>query len=129
MRILSTAVLSCALVISHAAVADINEDLQNICTIVKNNDKGEIRKKLKKIKDEYRFRLGDIYDGVACDGKSLIRWAMENGANDVGTFMVKQMSKSDLSKPEADGLTIQQWAEANGHIGGEIGQELIARLN
>ncbi|GAA0354469.1 DUF3718 domain-containing protein [Bowmanella denitrificans] len=116
-------------VFTPVSQADINEDLQNICTIVKNDDKSELRKKVKKVQDDYNLRLGDYYTGISCGGNSLIRYAMENGANEVGTFMIKKMSKSDLTQAEADGQLLQQWAESNGHIASPIGQELLARIN
>ena len=129
MKKLLTIALTSAALISPLAQADLATDLANICTIVKNNDKGELRKKMRSVKDDYRMRFGDFYDGVMCSGKSLIRWSMENNAADGGTYMVKQMSKTDLSKPEQDGMTLQQWAEANGYIDSEIGQKLVSRIN
>ncbi|GGO70353.1 DUF3718 domain-containing protein [Bowmanella pacifica] len=117
------------LVVSPLSVADINDDLQNICTIVKNDDKAELRKKVKQVQDDYNLRLGDYYDGISCGGQSLIRYSMENNAAEVGTFMIKKMSKNDLQKVEKDGMALQQWAEANGHITTAIGQELISRIS
>ena len=117
-----------ALLLPTFAQADINADLQNICTIVKNNDKSELRKKMKNIKKDYKLKLGDYYGGISCGGKSMIRYAMESGANDVGEYLIKKMKKGDLKAPEADGQTVQQWAEANGHIGGPIGAALLARI-
>ncbi|MFC6439656.1 DUF3718 domain-containing protein [Pseudobowmanella zhangzhouensis] len=127
-KLLATVIASAAL-LSPVAQADLTEDLQNICTIVKNNDKGELRKKMRGVKDDYRMRLGDFYEGVSCGGQSLIRYAMANGANDVGAYMVGQMGKSDLSKPEGDGMTLQQWADSNGYLASETGKELLDRLN
>nr|WP_241737469.1 DUF3718 domain-containing protein [Neptunicella marina] len=109
--------------------ADVNEDLQNICTIVKNNDKGELRKKMRGVQKDYNLRLGDFYTGVSCGGSSLIRYSMQNNAVDVGTYMIKKMSKKDLAQAEADGMAIKDWAQANGFIDSEIGQELVSRLN
>ena len=127
-KLLATVIASAAL-LSPVAQADLTEDLQNICTIVKNNDKGELRKKMRGVKDDYRMRLGDFYEGVSCGGQSLIRYAMLNGANDVGAYMVGQMGKSDLSKPETDGMTLQQWADSNGYLASDTGKELLDRLN
>ncbi|GAA0356375.1 DUF3718 domain-containing protein [Bowmanella denitrificans] len=118
-----------SLIFAPTSFADINEDLQNICTIVKNDDKSELRKKLKKVQDDYNLRLGDYYTGISCGGNSLIRYSMENNATEVGTFMIKKMSKSDLSQAEQDGMALQQWAEANGHLTTEIGKELLDRIS
>lgn len=117
------------LAVCPMAQADINDDLQNICTIVKNDDKSELRKKLKKVQDEYNMRLGDIYSGISCGGISLIRYAMENGAVEAGTFMIKKMSKSELTTAEQDGQMLQEWAQSKGYMDGPIGQELLARIN
>ncbi|WP_241737454.1 DUF3718 domain-containing protein [Neptunicella marina] len=118
-----------ALVFSPLSFADINEDLENICTIVKNNDKSELRKKMRAVQADYNMRLSDYYSGISCGGNSLIRYAMQNGAIDVGTYMIKKMSKKSLSEAEADGLAIKQWAEQNGFIDSDIGKELLSRLN
>ncbi|WP_416306587.1 DUF3718 domain-containing protein [Neptunicella sp. SCSIO 80796] len=127
-NVLTIAALSTVLV-APVSFADVNEDLQNICTIVKNNDKGELRKKMRSVQRDYNLRLGDFYTGVSCGGNSLIRYSMQNASVDVGTYMIKKMSKNDLAQAEADGMAIQQWAEANGYIGTEIGKELLDRLN
>src|SRR5690606_21614122 len=100
--------------------ADINEDLQNICTIVKNDDKGELRKKMRTVQNDYNLRLGDYYTGISCGGNSLIRYSMQNNSAEVGTYMIKKMSKKDLSAAESDGMAIKQWAETNGFIDTEI---------
>lgn len=118
----------CVAIVSLPSMADINADLANICTIVKNNDKSELRKKINKVKKEYKVRLSDYYGGITCGGNTLIRHAMSHAANDAGAYLIKQMRKSDLNKPEGDGKTIKQWAEENGHIGGPIGTALLDRL-
>ncbi|MDF2179036.1 DUF3718 domain-containing protein [Aliiglaciecola sp. CAU 1673] len=118
-----------ALSFAPASFADINETLQNICTIVKNDDKSELRKKMRAVQDDYRLRLGDYYDGISCAGNSLIRYAMENEAVETGTYMIKKMGKSDLTRTEKDGVALKEWAESNGYIASPIGQELLARID
>ncbi|MEO9947259.1 DUF3718 domain-containing protein, partial [Paraglaciecola sp.] len=87
---------------------------QNICTIVKADDKGELRKKMKRVQSDFRLKLKDYYTGVSCGGNSLIRTAMLNNAVETGTLMVKKMPKGDLSAPEKDGKTVLDWASENG---------------
>ena len=127
-KLLTIAAITTALV-SPLTYADINSDLENICTIVKNNDKGELRKKMRSVNKEYNVRLGDIYSGVSCGGESLIRYSMQNAANDVGEYMIKKMSKKDLAAAEKDGVSLQQWAETNGFIATPIGEALVSRIN
>lgn len=123
---LSALVIATTSFMSQAAIED---DLKNVCTIVKNNDKSELRKKMKKIRNNYKLRISDYYTGISCGSDSLIRWAMKNNAHDAGDYVIKKMSKSALGKPESDGKTIEQWAQDNGHIGKPLGIALIDRLN
>jgi hypothetical protein len=62
-----------SLVVTCNPQADTNNALQNIYTIVKVDDKGEPRKKMKRVQSDYNFKLKDYYTGVSCGGKSLIR--------------------------------------------------------
>ena len=121
----SIAVAIVSLMMSGTAHADINDALQNICTIVKADDKGQLRKKMKKVKSDFNLKLRDYYSGITCGGNSLIRTAMQNNAVKTGTLLVKKMPKSDLSAPEQDGKTVLAWASENGLDGSEI----VAVLN
>ena len=110
----SIAIAASSIVFAAPAQADVAEALQNICTIVKADDKSELRKKMKRVQSDYRLKLQDYYTGITCGGNSLIRTAMLNDAVETGTLMVKKMPKSDLSAPEKDGKTVVAWASENG---------------
>ena len=126
---LKLALVGALLVPPMPSMADPSMELANICTIIKNNDKSELRKKLKKVKKEYKLRLGDYYSAISCQGNSMIRHAMTSSAGEAGEYLVSQMKKSDLKKAEGDGKTIKQWAEENGHIASATGSALVERLN
>jgi hypothetical protein len=110
----SIAIATMSLLTAGNAQADVVEALQNICTIVKADDKGELRKKMKRVQSDYNLKLKDYYTGVSCGGNSLIRTAMLNNAEATGTLMVKKMPKGDLKAPEKDGKTVLIWASENG---------------
>ncbi len=110
----SIAIAATSVVFAAPAQADVAEALQNICTIVKADDKCKLRKKMKRVQSDYRLKLQDYYTGITCGGNSLIRTAMLNDAVETGTLMVKKMPKSDLSAPEKDGKTVVAWASENG---------------
>ena len=111
------------------AFADVNEALENICSIVKADDTSELRKKMRVVQSEYKLRLGDFYQGVSCGGLSLIRHAVSNGAIEAGELMIKKMRKSDLETPESDGQTLQQWLSTNGHAGSNLATVLAERIS
>jgi hypothetical protein len=102
------------LIFAGNARADVNDALQNICTIVKADDKGELRKKMKRVQSDYNLKLKVYYTAVSCGGNSLIRTAMLNDAEKTGTLMIKKMPRGDLSAPEKDGKTLLAWASENG---------------
>ena len=102
----SIAIASLSLTLTGTAQADINDALQNICTIVKADDKGELRKKMKRVQSDFRLKLKDYYSGISCGGNSLIRTAMKNNSIQTGTLLVKKMPKGELKAPEQDGNTV-----------------------
>ncbi len=86
----SIAIATASLINANYAHADVNDALQNICTIVKADDKGELRKKMRRVQSDFRLKLKDYYTGVSCGGNSLIRTAMLNDSVETGTLMVKK---------------------------------------
>lgn len=105
------AMLAASSVLPPAQAAGGDQLVASICDYVKSNDKKRLRKKLK----ESRVKLRNVYSGISCDGQSLLRTAMTNQADNVGSFIAKRLSKKDLTAAEADGQTILAWAEGNGY--------------
>jgi hypothetical protein len=124
----SIVIATASLIFSGTAQADVNVALQNICTIVKADDKSELRKKMKRVQSDYNLKLKDYYTAISCDGNSLIRTAMLNDAEKTGTLMVKKMPKRDLQTPEKDGKTVLIWASENGLDASPIVAVLIDRI-
>ncbi len=124
----SIAIVAASFLFTGTAQADINAALQNICTIVKTDDKGELRKKMKKVQSDFRLKLKDYYSGISCGGNSLIRTAMLSDAVSTGTLLVKKMPKGDLKAPEKDGKTLQAWVSEQGLDASPIAAALNDRI-
>lgn len=124
----SIAVVALSFIFAGNANANVNAALENICNIVKANDKGELRKKMKKVQSDYKLKLKDYYDAISCGDDSLIRAAIKANAVDAGTLLVKKMPKSQLSAPEKDGKTLQAWVSENGLSSSPIAEVLNARI-
>ncbi|MFD3348946.1 DUF3718 domain-containing protein [Alteromonas macleodii] len=125
----SLVIAASTLAFSNAAQAnDVNEALANICTIVQADDKGELRKKMRRVQSDFKLKLRDYYSGVSCGGQSLIRTALTNNAVEVGTLLVKKMPSKDLSEPESDGKTLQAWIAEQGLQSSPISAELNERI-
>jgi hypothetical protein len=100
-------------VVTPAAYAD-QQLAASMCDYVKADDKNRFRKLL----SDNRLRLRNIYDGVMCDGTSLVRHAVKSNASGAGEFIIKQLPAAQIS---ASGDIA--WAEAN-----HAGSALIAVL-
>ncbi|WP_337843125.1 DUF3718 domain-containing protein [Rheinheimera sp.] len=106
-----------AIVVSPEVKAD-DQLAASMCDYVKADDKNRLRKVL----SDYRLRLRNIYDGVLCNGDSLLRLAFKNNANDVGEFIAKQLPGAHIT---ASGDIA--WAEANGFSASPLLAVLKAR--
>ena len=108
MKLLSSivcgAVVAGALLLAPQASAD-QQLAASMCDYVAADDRNRFRKVL----SDYRLRLRNIYDGVICNGESLVRHAFRSGANDVGEFIIRQLPGSQI----ADSGDVE-WAQANG---------------
>lgn len=102
--IVCSAMVAGAMLFSPVASAD-QQLAASMCDFVAADDRNRFRKVL----SDYRLRLRNIYDGVVCNGESLIRHAFRNDANDVGEFIIRQLPGSQL----ADSGDVE-WAQANG---------------
>ncbi|GGY97681.1 MAG: hypothetical protein PWP74_1717 [Shewanella sp.] len=107
-----------------AKAADDVALIASICDYVKSNDKNRLRKKLK----ENRVKLRNVYQGIVCDGNSLLRTAYLAKAEETGEFVAKRLSTNELGVAESDGKTILAWAEANGFSSGAITAAIKDRL-
>jgi hypothetical protein len=113
-KLLVSSVCLACFSLSNFANASIEDDLANICAIVKADDKGELRKKMRTVQSNYSIKLRDYYDGISCGDKSLIRVAILNNALEAGTLLVKKMPKKSLAQPESDGQTLLAWINEQG---------------
>ena len=114
MKLLSVAlvafVLCASFFVSKPAVADDSLVL-SICNFVAADDKNRLRKKLKSSK----VKLRNIYDGVVCNGLTLLQFSMQKEANNVGKYIVKRLPSSKLKSGNE-----LAWAQDNGFAESEI---------
>lgn len=130
LKIVKPSLITLALVfgVNAGATASVDDALANICTIVQADDKGELRKKMKTVQDDFRLKLQDYYPGITCDGNSLIRTAMLSNAIETGSLLIKKMPKNQLNEPEKDGKTLQAWIDEKGLQSSPVAQVLAERI-
>lgn len=91
----------------------------NMCTYVQGDDRMRMRQRMR----EDRLRLRSVYDGIRCNGLTLLQFAMANGSDDIGGFMVSQLPASQI-----EGNGDLAWAEANGHGDSTVAQAIRDRV-
>jgi len=94
-------------------------ELDSICLYIAENDKKRLRKALK----TSHVKIRKLYKDMRCNDLSLLRFAIERKANDVGLFMVKKIPVSLLKKKGA-----LKWADDNGHAESDITAALRKRV-
>ena len=127
-NVLSIAFIAAGLGFTNTASASIESELQNICSIVQADDKGQLRKKMSNVQKNFSLKLQDYYGGISCGGNSLIRTAFLAGAVESGSLLVKKMPKSTLHTPEADGITLRAWVSENNFVDSPIATVLNERI-
>ncbi|MCT6698956.1 DUF3718 domain-containing protein [Rheinheimera sp. 4Y26] len=110
------AVLVTPFVTTTAAAND--QVAQSLCSYIQADDKNNLRKTL----SDSRLRLKNVYDGVACDGLPMIRFAIKHNAADTAEFIIKQLPGSQIVK-----MADAEWAASNGFAQSPIIETLKAR--
>ena len=130
LKIVKTSIIIAATTVgfSMPAQASVEDALANICTIVKADDKGELRKKMRAVQSDYKLKLRDYYSGISCGGNSLIRTALLSNSVEAGKLLVKKMPKADLANPEKDGKSLTAWIAENGLDANPIAEALKSRI-
>ncbi len=116
-----TSLLPIILSISLLIPTNLNaySDLGSICLYIAENDKKRLRKMLK----TNRVKIRELYKDIKCNEKSLLQFALERKADDVGIFMVKKIPISSLKKKG-----VLEWAQSNGFADSEITKALSSRI-
>ncbi|MFT4926266.1 MAG: hypothetical protein ACI8WB_002364 [Phenylobacterium sp.] len=112
-----TAMLSTSVLVSKPAMAN-DALVVSICNFVAADDKNRLRKKLKSNK----VKLRNIYDGVSCNGMTLLQFSMQKKSNNVGKYIVKRLSSNKLKSG-----TDWKWATDNGFAESEVALAIKAR--
>lgn len=105
--------------VSVTGTAAANPLAQNLCTYVEGNDRLRMRQRLR----EDRVQLRRVYESIACNGMTLLQFAMSTGSDDIGEFIVSQLPGSSIES--AGDLA---WAESNGHGDSAIAQAMRERI-
>ncbi len=111
--------------ISLPASASDERLAESLCGYIAADDASRLRKKLR----DNKLRLRNIYDAVLCEGSSMLKFALERGANDAGEFIARKVAPQTLESAGPDGWIILQWAEKQGLSDSPIVSTIKQRIN
>lgn len=125
------AVIAFALAMSSfvAKAETAEQALINICAIAKADDIVQFRMKIQHVRNNYGLKLKDYYQGVRCNGQSILRHAIRHESIEIGKLLITKLSKKFIASPEEDGMTPFEWASKRGFYGSPVTRELKKRLN
>ncbi len=95
-----------------------------LCESIESNNKA----RFKKIIQVYRIKIRHFYEDSICRGESLIRFAVNHEADDVGLHIVKNLAVRTLEQKERDGITLLEWAEKNQKLSSVIIKSVKSRI-
>lgn len=90
-----------------------------ICSYVSTNDSQALKQKLQ----HERKRLRDIYTSIRCNNLSLIQFALQHNAHDIGRFLA--LSATPESIEQAGDM---EWAKSNNELNTPTGNLLSERM-
>ncbi len=102
------AILCCSLLIATAAWVPPDKAEDQLAASMWDYIKADDKNRLRKLLSDNRLRLRNIYDGIMCNGMTMVRFAAANNANGVGEFIIKQLPATQIG---ASGDIA--WVEAN----------------
>ena len=111
---------------SQAAIEDrLESALAGVCASVEADDQVRFRKKVNDVRRNFNLRIRDFYEGVSCQGKTLIEYAIEKNAEGVGSYVARRIASEADTLKASNGQSVSQWINANGHAGHPIAKALV----
>lgn len=112
-------------VASQAGVEErLERSLAGICATVEADDQMRFRKKVNDVRRSFNLRIRGFYEGVSCEGKSLIEYAIEKNAEGVGSYVARRIASEADTLKASNGQSVSQWINTNGHAGHPIAKAL-----
>ena len=125
MKKLALAAISCGLIAgSIHTPAAANEIAEGICTAISADD----RQRLRTILSNHNMRVRNIYNGVRCNGYSMLQFAITAEATQVGDLITRQLPASMIEQDTVNGEPMLAWAESSGYGSSEVVASVRSRL-
>lgn len=125
MKKLALAVIASGLIAGSVHTpAAANEIAEGICTAISADD----RQRLRTILSNHNMRVRNIYNGVRCNGYSMLQFAITAEAAQVGDLITRQLPASMIEEDTVNGEPVLAWAESSGYGSSEVVASVRSRL-
>lgn len=101
-----------------------NEIAEGICTAISADD----RQRLRTILSNHNMRVRNIYNGVRCNGYSMLQFAITAEASQVGELITRQLPASMIESDTVNGVSVLEWAESSGYGSSDVLASVRSRL-
>lgn len=118
-KLIITFTILIAVIFTYSPQVQAFESADTICAYIAKDDKKRLRKLLRSKK----LAIRKLYKDVTCNNASLLQFALEREATNVGLFMVKKIKVSQLKK-----RGILAWAKEKGFSDTEISKAISKRI-
>ncbi|HLV48966.1 MAG TPA: DUF3718 domain-containing protein [Aliidiomarina sp.] len=102
-----------------------SEIAEGLCAAIVADD----RQRMRTILSNNNMRLRNVFNGVRCNGYSMLQFAITAEAIDVGEMLIRQLPIRIIEEDEVNGQNILQWAESAGYGSSPVLQVVRDRLN
>lgn len=110
--------MSSSVAVATEAVAE------GVCTAISADD----RQRLRTILNNNNLRVRNIYNGVRCNGYSMLQFAITAEAEHVGEMITRQLPARTIEEDTVNGESILDWAESSGYGNSAVVEAVRARL-
>lgn len=115
-----------ALSLGISAPVQASEDVaEGLCSSISADD----RQRFRTILHNYNLRIRNIYDGVRCNGYSMLQFAITAEAIQVGEMLSRQLPVRTIADDKVDGQPLIEWAEQAGYATSDVLQVVRERMN
>lgn len=128
MRFFSLTTLAFSLLVMNLfpAKSYANDDIAaGLCSAIVADD----RQRLRTILSNHNTRLRNVFNGVRCNGYSMLQFAITAEAVDVGEMLIRQLPLRVIETDFINGVNIIQWAESAGYGSSVVLEGVRERLS
>lgn len=125
-RVLATCLVGILLTMQSPVLAKQSGEniARQVCSVISADN----LKALDNIIDRHNLRLRNLYNGVRCNGYSILQFAVTAEAIDVGLQLTQRLPEQALANDSVNGQHLVTWANRTGYGSSPVVEAVRQRL-